>query len=726
MDPSPANPPEGLPSPGELIVSKGRLHGTRRPLNAAVTLVGRAEGCDVRLNADDVLPVHCALVNGPEGVTLRCFPGAEVLVNERNRGDGFLNDDDCLTVGRFEFLLRLGVPREKHNPAALEREREALRIQAAAVAAQQATLTEEESRLIHRRQALENQEAQLATHLEERQKQLKGFQQNIRKSRQTLRRERAEHEKHVADATDELLRTRKEVRGEQDNLERERKMLSGLVQRLKKRYARHAQADRAAIEQRERELTRNRAALEREKATFAETRLRFNGEVEVGRRQLQDRWEQLRSAEERARERESVLDTEARHRNAELAARATALGDAERLLADERHTWEARRADLQREAEGLESRVRNLRRKLQEHEQEALRLGVTAPAPIAEPGPSAPIPRRFVSESESIRLAHVEALSCTLADQRLHLLEQAERLTRARDEWQREQSAALAALEATAEELRRREDSLLPREEVLSEAEDELRSRDESATRHQTRLEAWHIRLTAEQLETNAEHAALRDTIRAREERVERQAALLTEMRKRWSKRRQQELEELEAERASLADARRRYAVEWEAYVNRTEALEHEGRAVAERALALEQYRLEIVARATDSPAAEKRLEKLRRRCSAVTAAALKRLIKERQGLVAEADRLTKLAEIVRVQSSALARREAELAQQRSGWEKEQLHRSSEQARLESEMRGLKVQRERAERQVQSLRDEVERLARLLFEETPARSGMAA
>jgi hypothetical protein len=684
-----------------------------------VTVIGRAEGCDVRLDADDVLPMHCALVNGPVGVTLRCFPGAEVFVNEKRCVDGLFNDDDCLTVGRFEFLLRLGISREKIDPAALDGEREALRIQAAAVAAQQAALTDEESRLIHRRQALEKQEAQLATHLEERQKQLKGFQQNLRKSRQTLRRERAEHEKHVSETTDQLLRTRNEVRSEQESLERERKTLSGLVQRLKKRYARHAQADRSAIEQRERELTRNRAALEREKASFAEARLRFNGEVEVGRRRLQEGWEQLRAAEEQARERISKHDTEARRQNAELTARVAALEDAERLLADERHTWETRRADLQREAEGLESRVRNLRRKLQDHEQEALRTGLSAPALIADLGTMAPAPRRVVSESESIRLAHVETLLCALADQRLHLLEQAERLTRARDEWHREHSAALTALEAAAEELRQREANLRPREEALSEAEAELRIRDESATQHQMRLEGWQIRLTAEQVESHAAHAALLDTVRAGEERVERQAALLTEIRKRWLKRRQQEIEELHAERASLADARRRYAVEWEAYVNRTEALEHEGRAVAERALALEQYRLEIVARASDSPAAEKRLEKLRRRCSAVTAAALKRMIAERQGLVVEEERLTKIAERVQAQSNTLARREAELAHQRSGWEKEQLHQAKEQARLESEMRGLKVQRERAERQLQALRDEVERLARLLFEEAP-------
>ena len=58
------------------------------------------------------------------------------------------------------------------DTGAWEPETEALRIQAAAVAAQQASLMEEEIRLQHRRVALEQQEQQLATHLEEKRRRL--------------------------------------------------------------------------------------------------------------------------------------------------------------------------------------------------------------------------------------------------------------------------------------------------------------------------------------------------------------------------------------------------------------------------------------------------------------------------------------------------------------------------------------------------------------------------
>ena len=46
---------------GELIVQNGRQAGVRRPVRAPLTLIGRAPGCDIRLNVESVHPLHCAL-----------------------------------------------------------------------------------------------------------------------------------------------------------------------------------------------------------------------------------------------------------------------------------------------------------------------------------------------------------------------------------------------------------------------------------------------------------------------------------------------------------------------------------------------------------------------------------------------------------------------------------------------------------------------------------------
>src|SRR5436305_12968199 len=75
-----------------------------------------------------------------------------------------------------QHLVRIprmeATPNPKDHPAGNPGIKDALRVQAAAVAAQQAALTEEESRLEKRRVALEQQEAQLAAHLNEKHRRL--------------------------------------------------------------------------------------------------------------------------------------------------------------------------------------------------------------------------------------------------------------------------------------------------------------------------------------------------------------------------------------------------------------------------------------------------------------------------------------------------------------------------------------------------------------------------
>ena len=70
---------------------------------------------------------------------------------------------------------------------ALERERAALRIQAAAVAAQQAALTEQEQRLFHQQRSFDQQQDQLAAHLEGRRQKLLELQQRIQLARDDKR-----------------------------------------------------------------------------------------------------------------------------------------------------------------------------------------------------------------------------------------------------------------------------------------------------------------------------------------------------------------------------------------------------------------------------------------------------------------------------------------------------------------------------------------------------------
>ncbi len=58
----------GVPiSSGELILQNGRHSGSSRPLGVPLTFIGRASGCDIRLNVEGVDPLHCLLVQVPRG-----------------------------------------------------------------------------------------------------------------------------------------------------------------------------------------------------------------------------------------------------------------------------------------------------------------------------------------------------------------------------------------------------------------------------------------------------------------------------------------------------------------------------------------------------------------------------------------------------------------------------------------------------------------------------------
>ena len=105
-------------------------------------------------------------------------------------------------VGSFRFRLQLGESVRRNYRG--NRARRAVRIQAAAVAAQQSALNEEEMRLEQRRIALDKQEEQLAVHLEERRGRLLQIQEQTRQERETLQAARVAAEEEQAVRAKEL------------------------------------------------------------------------------------------------------------------------------------------------------------------------------------------------------------------------------------------------------------------------------------------------------------------------------------------------------------------------------------------------------------------------------------------------------------------------------------------------------------------------------------------
>lgn len=650
-------------------------------------------------------------------------------------------------------------------------EREALRIQAAAVAAQQAALTEEEARLEARRGTLARQEAQLAAHLEERRRKLIETAEEAQAARVALARERAAHDRHAATTAAELEQARRELHQGQQELQAGRAHLAGLARRMKRRWHRSWHAERQAMRRREEALAADRRQLEkdteklaRQRAELTQGRLRFNGEAELGRRELQAAREELDTARRGWQEQQAREHAALKERRRALDEVAAALTDGERELGDERHRWARKVSHLKREAEGLEARAQNQRRKVEEQQWHLAWLeqrlgearavatipaavvtvvtaGADAPATAPEDKanaaggsdqPCCAAPRaeaaaqslalraaRVEEEDRSLRerSAAVERLAEDVADQRLHLLEQLERAALAHRDWHREREAALADAEALIARLPEREGFLAARERALGAAEEEWRRRHEELHQLRQHLEGWAARLKAREAGWESERDRVLLEARGREQLAERHLAALAQLRQRWARRRRQEVDLTRAERAACERLRRECGALREELLRRGATLEGERRALAEKTLALEQHRQQLVIGSADAAAAERRVERLQRQWQALNAHAIRTASAAREALLAEATQLEQRQAALHKREEDLAAREAQLAQRQTAWEETQTLTDVEQARARQEVQSLQGQRDRYALHLNELQDEVERIARVLLEE---------
>jgi len=800
MEPS-SLPAEAGPAPVELIVQNGRLRGSCRPLQQPFTLVGRAAGCDVRLNSPGVSPLHCALVLSAQGLFLRVLGDqANTQVNGQQASACLLKDGDLLAIGLFQFQVRINAaPSAGPLPetAALASEKEALRVQAAAVAAQQTALSEEEAKLQQRRQALEQQEEQLAKHLEEKRQKLVEIRDQAREAYQQLRGERKLREAQLTDGKDELLALHREVEDGRGQLRRDRQHLLRLRRRLKRRWHRHWAAERAAmarrdqqVEARRHELQRDAERLQQEHQALRQARLAFNGEMELGRRQLQAAWDKLRQARRAEDDRQVQALADLADHQADLERRGAALTEAERNLTDELQQWQIARGELEKESVGLENRVRNYQRKISDHKEELQRLETqllerraAATAAAGEPGastteaaspsqpptgeqtvaavaadetpavlppaaesPAAPttlpvavpvvqpiVPRLLAAAvvppaapAKSVEmvpdvatsLSALERLAGELADQRLHLMEQCQRLVESQQRWHHNRDAVGAELEALGRQLVMREQTLQTRQEALEAAEIRIRQQHREAANLQRYLEGWQTRMTARETTWEADRERLLADIQVREKMAEQRLRAIDGLHQRWKRRRHREVESLQTERQACEKLRRECATLRDAWLRRQAALEQEQRALAEKSLAMEQLQQECLGQSADAAAAGRRLERLRRRWTSLSAATQKALNEQRQALQEEAARVESLQQRLQKQVLKIDAQEADLGKRLSEWEQNQLVAADEMNRIRQQLASAQALRDRYEKQVIDLRDEAERLARMFLDDT--------
>jgi pSer/pThr/pTyr-binding forkhead associated (FHA) protein len=726
--------PAATSGPGELILQNGRQAGARRALGVPTTFLGRQDGCDIRLNVDGVAPMHCVLVASPDGLHVRDLNSAHgTCVNGERVESAWLRHGDVLNVGPFQFRVEL-TPASATPAAPMaepsEHTREALRIQAAAVAAQQIALEEEEARLELRRQNLEHQEEQLAAHLAEKQRHVQIWTQYTASERDALHKEKLEHEKQRALQTQELLKAQQEVSdGQQKNL-RERQRIDTVYQRLRTRWRRHGEAERQRhhrqtlkLQAESQTLQERQATLTAQEAAHAQDVLCLNTERELFTRQMRDEHDRLNDQQQTWRRRRSQEHAALKAKELSVAEAQANLQKAGTLLAREKANWDQQHDALQKELHGLNNRIVHQRMRIQQQEEELARLDDA----VRERRSQADEPEPIECEVEELaddpaadapagqhRMAELDRLAGELVDQRVHLIEQYARLGQIQDAWQRQRDQAAAELDCLAQRLAAEEDALSQRDRQTILIEDSLRERQEEINAARQDLQVWRAQWKSHEATFTHEHQTQMAALRQKETLLQEQLADLVALRQRWNQRRQQEIEQQRTTRTLLEQQQRDTHQLRAELFDKTQQLESEKRVLAEKALALEQYRQEVFFRAND-PASQRRVERLRRRWLTLNATVIRTAKIEREAVQKALLALEALRAEMQEQTNQRMVADTSLAEKQAALDEREAILKARQLHLEHELKCL--EQRAPERRT---REQVEILAQMMYEnDTP-------
>jgi hypothetical protein len=704
---------------GALVVQNGRLAGARRPLNSALTVLGKGASCDIRLKGTGVAEFHCVILATPSGLILRDLGSTSgTILNGDAAVAAPLCEGDLLGIGGFRFRVSLtgeipalpeSAAAKLFDAAALEQEREALRIQAAGIAAQQAELTETESRLEQRELALCKQETQLADHFEQRKKEIADRQEQLRSERIALRIEHEDYQAKGGAELEMLQRQREELHSAQQLIDKRRRRVAILHRRLRQRWHKQWDRERLSMLEREQALAQKQAqveqqanALRKERAALLESHLQASSETELARQRVRE--EQHRQNDQRAEIQNVLL---------ELDRRQQELLETRAVFDKEKARGERKRANLEKEIHGLERRVNNLRVKLAEADgnwgalQKKQNDGpaeiTVSPASVEGATALAAAASLQSPAVDGDKRAELERLMAEVADQRRLLAEETERLLRIEEGWQTERRHTEEALDALAAEIQQREQACADSERAWNGRWDDLADRE-------LRLQALQTRLATKIANVEGDQYRLLDKVRAREAMVEKHMALLGELRQRWLGIRRTERERLAAEFHTAGQMRERYIQLWEECQIKLAGTLEAQKTLAARTLAVEQHRVELVGSAADAVAAERRVEVLHRQEDQRLRAALRQVEHERKTLRAERRKLDALFQEAAAKHKEVHARDLELGERQTQWEQEQQAAEMAQARLQEALKSAHLQQRRYEQQIDAINTELERI----------------
>ena len=703
------------------------------------------------------------------------------FVNGNRVTECALRHGDELGIGPFQFAVFLEEVDEhvgsgrsvRGGKADLTAHYDAIRVQVAAVAAQQAALTEQELVLVQRRTTLDKQKSQLAGHLEQKRQRLVELQTQLQAARQELQQEKTTYEQFVQKTTADLSLSERELVENQQETAAERKRIGELQRKLKHRFHKRWFNERQSMTEREAELTRGYQQWKKEVDQFhddkekdAQEHRKILSDLEVSRKQLQTEWKDFHYHQKQARELLQNERDELQDAFESLDEREKRIRQAEESLEVERDTHASVMAGLKKESEGLENRIRNQRRKLFDQEQAVLhskqlpeenrtpakpgsslvQFWESTTHSVSESGELVPrrsyplavippleqrieywlfnTPRQQVDPEVEMKkqrlnrqLEMLEEMVDELSDQRLFLVAQWEDIFLARVHWLSEQNSVSAEMSEVTQRMCEKAQAVLEREQQLVHAEKTLKQRQESLQKTRHYLVGLQTKLRSREMGWQGERQHFITELRSRERMVEQQLHSVVELRKQWLSQRQTEVKDYQSAKSASEKAFQEYLALGEERRKQIRALDEERKTLTSKSLTLEQYRQQVLARSSDAPAAERRLERLARRWQVEHTDAelnaqrqIDELKNELAMLQARYEGLKAEMEMDRELHDKQLSENTQLDQQ-----KLMIHNQHIQA--QEQLQAVRTQRDQALQQVKEMQAAVERVARMMMED---------
>jgi predicted nuclease with TOPRIM domain len=588
----------------------------------------------------------------------------------------------------------------------------AFRIQAAAVVAQQTVLEEFEVRLNEQRLALEHRERQLAAHFDEKRRQMLELQQQLSESREQLRKERAEHAARLAAEYGKLTDDRARFDAELKRLHETRKRF---VRQCQTRWS----AERRAAQKRSHELAHEADQLRRGRLEFDRIRQQHLDTATSEKRRLHEAWKKLAAEKSRLREARRRVEQEFERREKRLGM---AVGVAKRV-ADQHDQLVKRVESLRHEETGLETRIANARRRLAELEVKRATLDPDSPTPVPAPPVLTPPDLRVhagdPNENDlATRERNLTRQIAEVDDQRRHLAELYVRLGKAEEDLRKRQIDALAELEMMAKQLHEQEAALQRARDEHQETEKRLKHQAETVTRIKREGELARSEWMAQQIVAESDRERQRLELEAARALQSRREKAIGDLFKKLSERRRAESERWRGIMDAAIQSRRDWATHAADAQRRAAALREAQTALAEQALALEQARQDFLAHVDDPAAAAKRLERLRRRWEGLSSSAARALMRRQHELEkADAVLMARVEELMR-REAELIDRDRELEARLADVDNRARIVEGDQADLEQTRATWQLERARLEQQLADLKQELDRIARLLIDDS--------